>query len=86
VTALRSFVDPSGNTVVLFGAGGTAHAVELAARGREPHCRGEPQPPRAEPLVALLKEKTKAKSELVVWPHSFRVPEGADIVINRHRR
>ena len=40
------------------------------------------QPPRAEPLVALLKEKTKAKSELVVWPHSFRVPEGADIVIN----
>jgi shikimate dehydrogenase len=33
VTALRSFVDPSGNTVVLFGAGGAAHAVELAHAG-----------------------------------------------------
>jgi shikimate dehydrogenase len=35
VTALRSFVDPSGNTVVLFGAGGAAHAVavELALAG-----------------------------------------------------
>lgn len=35
VTALRSFVDPSGNTVMLFGAGGAAHAVavELALAG-----------------------------------------------------
>ena len=37
---------------------------------------------RAEPLVALLNGRTNAKSEFVLWPQAFRVPEDTDIVIN----
>jgi shikimate dehydrogenase len=84
VTALQSIIDPSGKTVVLFGAGGAARAVavELALAGATRIVVVNRSRPRADPLVALLNEKTNAKGELVVWPHGYRVPEGADIVIN----
>jgi shikimate dehydrogenase len=84
VTALQSIIDPSGKTVVLFGAGGAARAVavELALAGASRIVVVNRSRPRADPLVALLNEKTNAKGELVVWPHGYCVPEGADIVIN----
>ncbi len=37
---------------------------------------------RAEPLVELLKGRTKTKAEFTPWPKAFRVPKDADIVIN----
>ena len=84
VTALRSLLDPAGKNVVLFGAGGAARAVavELALAGASRIVVVNRSPGRAEPLVALLNQKTKAKAELVVWPRGFRVQEDADIVIN----
>lgn len=84
VTALRSMIDPAGKNVVLFGAGGAARAVavELALAGARRIIVVNRSRGRAEPLVALLNEKTKAKAQLIVWPREFRVPEDADIVIN----
>ncbi len=84
VAALRGVADPTGATIVMFGAGGAARAVavELALAGASRivvinRCRD-----RAEPLVELLNAKTNAKAEFVSWPQGFRLPKDADIVIN----
>jgi shikimate dehydrogenase len=84
VTALKSLIDPAGKAIVLFGAGGAARAVgvELALAGARRIVVVNRSRTRAEPLVALLNEKTTASAELVHWPAGFRVPREADVVIN----
>jgi shikimate dehydrogenase len=84
VEALRAVVDPEGKRIVMFGAGGAARAVavELALAGAKHIVVVNRSSDRAAPLVALLNDKTKARAELVEWPHAYRIPEDAHIVVN----
>jgi shikimate dehydrogenase len=84
VAALRTLADPAGAKVLMFGAGGAARAVavELALAGASHIIVVNRGRERAEPLVALLNARTKAKAEFLPWPRAFRVPKDADIVIN----
>jgi shikimate dehydrogenase len=82
--SLREVVDPSGKTVVLFGAGGAARAigVELAFAGVRRIIvvnRGED---RGRILVDLLNDKTRTPAELVVLQGVYAVPPEAEIVVN----
>jgi shikimate dehydrogenase len=84
VTALRTVADPSGATVVVFGAGGAARAiaVETALAGAARITivnRGEA---RGAELVALLAEGTSTQAELIVWDGAQPIPDGTDIVVN----
>jgi shikimate dehydrogenase len=84
VEALRAVVDPAGKIIVMFGAGGAARAVavELALAGASHIVVVNRSRARAEPLVALINEKTRATAELVEWPSAYRVPQDAHVVIN----
>ena len=82
--SLKEVVDPRGKSVVMFGAGGAARAigVELALAGARAITVVNRSAARAEPLVKLLNEKTKTQADLVVWPASYAIPPGTDIVVN----
>lgn len=82
--SLREKVDPSGKTVVMFGAGGAARAigVEVALAGATKVTVVNRSPARGEELVTLLNDKTPAKADLVVWERDYNVPEGTDVVVN----
>ena len=84
VAALRAVVDPAGAKVVMFGAGGAARAVgvELALAGASRIVVVNRGRDRAEPLVELLNDKTNARAEFTPWPHAYRAPGDADIVVN----
>ena len=84
VLALRNIIDPTGKTVVLFGAGGAARAVavEMALAGATRVLIINRNRTRAEELARLLNDKTPAKAEALAWPEQYRVPDTADIVIN----
>jgi shikimate dehydrogenase len=84
LTALRTVVDPTGRSLVLFGAGGAARAiaVEAALAGAASITIVNRDPERGKELVALLNESTQARAELVVWDTTYRVPEGSEIVVN----
>jgi shikimate dehydrogenase len=82
--SLKEVVDPSGKTVVMFGAGGAARAigVELALAGAKAITVVNRSASRGEPLVKLLNEKTNTPAKLVVWPAFYAVPADTDIVVN----
>jgi len=82
--SLMEVVDPRGKSIVMFGAGGAARAigVELALAGARSLTVVNRSAERGEPLVKLLNEKTKTPAMLVVWPASYGVPAGTDIVVN----
>jgi len=84
MTALRTVVDPAGRSLVLFGAGGAARAiaVEAALAGAGPITVVNRDAGRGSELVERLDERTPAEAELVLWQSTYRVPEGADIVVN----
>jgi shikimate dehydrogenase len=84
LTALRSVIDPAGGSLVLFGAGGAARAiaVEAALAGAGPITVVNRDAGRGAELVELLNERTPAEADLVPWQSTYRVPEGADIVVN----
>jgi shikimate dehydrogenase len=84
LAALRTVIDPAGRSLVLFGAGGAARAiaVEAALAGAGPITVVNRDAGRGAELVALLDERTPAEAELVLWQSTYRVPEGADIVVN----
>jgi shikimate dehydrogenase len=84
MTALRTVIDPTGRSLVLFGAGGAARAiaVEAALGGAGPITVVNRDAGRGAELVELLDERTPAEADLVVWQSTYRVPEGADIVVN----
>jgi shikimate dehydrogenase len=84
MTALRTVVEPAGRSLVLFGAGGAARAiaVEAALAGAGTITVVNRDTGRGSELVELLNERTPADAELVPWRGSYRVPEGADIVVN----
>jgi shikimate dehydrogenase len=84
MTALRTVVEPAGRSLVLFGAGGAARAigVEAALDGAGPITVVNRDAGRGAELVELLNERTPAGADLVLWQSTYRVPEGADIVVN----
>jgi shikimate dehydrogenase len=82
--SLKTVIDPRGKRVVMFGAGGAARAigVELALAGAAEITVVNRSEARAAPLVALLRQRTSAKAELVVWERTFAVGAATDIVVN----
>jgi shikimate dehydrogenase len=85
--ALRSAsVDPRGKKVVVLGAGGAARAicVELALAGAEQLTIVNIPKDMAlgEGLVKILKESTKVAVDYVPWVDKFKIPAGADILVN----
>jgi shikimate dehydrogenase len=84
ISALRTVVEPSGKTLVLFGAGGAARAiaVEAGLAGAGPITIVNRDQKRGAELVTLLNEKTPADAEFAPWDGTYRVPEGTDVVVN----
>jgi shikimate dehydrogenase len=84
MTALRTVVDPAGRSLVLFGAGGAARAiaVEAALAGAGPITVVNRDAGRGTELAALIGDRTPADDEFAPWSGAYRVPEGADIVVN----
>jgi shikimate dehydrogenase len=84
LTSLQTLVDPSGKSLVVFGAGGAARAiaVETALAGTASITIVNRDPARGAELVALVNERTPARAELVVWDGAYTVPAGTDIVVN----
>lgn len=84
VAALRTVADPAGASIVLFGAGGAgrAIAVEAALAGAARVTVVNRDPGRGRELVALLRDRTPAAADLVVWDRPVRVPEGTTVVVN----
>lgn len=82
--SLQTVTDPAGKAFVLFGAGGAARAiaVESALAGARSVTVVNRDPRRGAELVALLQERTPARAELVVWDHSYQVPEEVEVVVN----
>jgi shikimate dehydrogenase len=84
LASLRTVVEPTRKSVVVFGAGGAARAiaVETALAGAAGITIVNRDPRRGAELVALLRERTPAKADLVAWDRTYRIPEATDIVVN----
>jgi shikimate dehydrogenase len=84
LTSLRTVIDPAGQALVLFGAGGAARAiaVEAALAGAASITVVNRNPERGAELVQLLRAHTPAHAELVLWEKPYRLPEAASIVVN----
>ena len=84
LTALQSATDPRGKRVVMFGAGGAARAVavELALAGASAITIVNRDEVRGRELMETLRAKTRVATDYVPWIGEYRVPEGADVVIN----
>lgn len=84
VESLKTLTNPSGKSVVIFGAGGAARAisVEVAIAGASKITIVNRSQERGEELVALLKAKLNVETEFVHWSGDYKIPEGTDVVIN----
>jgi shikimate dehydrogenase len=84
VESLREQVDPTGQRVVIFGAGGAARAigVEVALAGATHITIVNRTAERGNVLVELLNEKTPADAEFVLWDGEYTIPDGTGVVIN----
>ncbi len=82
--SLMEVVDPTGKSVVMFGAGGAARAigVELALSGAKAITVVNRSAARGEPLVKLLTDKTPAKAAFAKWGGAYAIPGATDIVVN----
>lgn len=84
VESLRTLTDPTGQSVVIFGAGGAARAisVEVALAGATKITIVNRTESRGTELVELLKDKVNVEAEFVHWDDDYKVPEGTGVVIN----
>jgi shikimate dehydrogenase len=84
LTALRTVVDPAGQALVVFGAGGAARAiaVEAALAGAASLTIVNRDPKRGAGLVELLNQRTPAHADLVAWDRPYRLPAATSIVVN----
>lgn len=82
--SLNAVADPTGKSVVLFGAGGAARAiaVELALAGVQKITLVNRTVARGKELVDLLRNQLNLDAELVVWRGDYAVSEATDIIIN----
>jgi shikimate dehydrogenase len=84
LASLRKLIDPSGQELVLFGAGGAARAiaVESALAGAALITVVNRDRDRGAQLVSLLRTHTAASAELVVWDRPYRLPDSTSVVVN----
>lgn len=84
VESLRDVTDPTGQRVVIFGAGGAARAigVEVALAGVTHITIVNRTAERGEVLVELLNKKTPADAAFVSWDGQYSIPDGTGVVIN----
>lgn len=84
VAGLTPLMDPTGKSMVLFGAGGAARAigVEVALAGATHITVVNRSVERGEELVALLNERVPAEAVFVPWVGDYRIPPATDIVVN----
>jgi len=84
VKSLQELVDPTGQRVLIFGAGGAARAigVEVALAGAAHITIANRSRGRGEELMALLNDKVPAEAAFLLWDGPLAVPDGTDIVIN----
>jgi shikimate dehydrogenase len=84
LASLRTIVDPAGRSVVIFGAGGAARAiaVETALAGAAGITVVNRDSRRGAELAALVRDRTPAEAQQVVWDGPYGVPEATDIVVN----
>lgn len=77
-------VDPKGKRAIVLGAGGAARAIvtELALAGVSHLLVVNRSPARGEPMVGELAAKTGAPIHFHPWHGTYRVPAGADILVN----
>jgi shikimate dehydrogenase len=77
-------VDPSGQRVVVLGAGGAARAitVELALAGAARITVVNRTLQRGETLVALLNEQTPVSANFVLWDATYALPAHTDVLVN----
>jgi shikimate dehydrogenase len=84
LASLRTIVDPAGRSVVIFGAGGAARAiaVETALAGAARITLVNRDRGRGAELAALVRDRTSAEAQQVVWDGRYGVQEATDIVVN----
>jgi shikimate dehydrogenase len=84
VQALRTVVDPAGQKVVIFGAGGAARAiaVELGLAGATSVVIVNRDPARGAELAALLNTETPVHADSVVWNAPYQLPRETSVVVN----
>jgi shikimate dehydrogenase len=84
VESLKELTDPTGKSVVMFGAGGAARAigVEVALAGASSITVVNRSVERGEELTNLLNDRVPAEANFVSWDSTFNIPEGTDVVIN----
>ncbi|CAN5169888.1 shikimate dehydrogenase [soil metagenome] len=82
--SLLEVVNPQGQSVVMFGAGGAARAigVELALAGASAITIVNRDSKRGETLAKLLAARTAARTAYAPWTKTFAIPENTNIVIN----
>mgnify|MGYP006275601841 CR=1 FL=1 len=84
VEAMLAQADPTGQRVLLFGAGGAARAiaVETALAGAAHITVVNRDAGRGRELADLVNARTPASAEYRPWDRDIDVPEGTGIVIN----
>ncbi len=84
VESLRTLTDPTGKSVVIFGAGGAARAigVEVALAGATKITIVNRSTDRGTELVELLRDKVDVAADFVPWEGDYALPDGTDVVIN----
>lgn len=84
LASLREVTDPTGSTVVIFGAGGAARAiaVECALAGATSITIVNRTAERGSELAALVDARTPASARYLPWTPGFQVPADATVVIN----
>lgn len=82
--SLEARIDPRGQSIVMFGAGGAARAiaVELGLAGIRKITVVNRGQERGAELANLLRDKLKLDVELVTWNGPYRVPPETGAVIN----
>ena len=77
-------ISPKGKEITVLGAGGAARAisVECALAGAQKIYIANIVQEQGEELVELLKEKTGAEAEFIMWDEKIKVPEDTQILSN----
>lgn len=77
-------ISPEGKVITVLGAGGAARAisVECALAGAKKIYIANIVRKQGEELVELLKEKTGAEAEFIMWDEKIKVPEDTQILSN----
>jgi shikimate dehydrogenase len=84
LASLQEVIDPRGQDVVLFGAGGAARAVsmELALAGARKITVVNRGASRGAELAEAVRTRAGIEAEYVPWAGEYRIPAGTQTVIN----